>query len=725
MQPQPTPDEPNDSGGISLDLEFPKACCETCGAVDQGSPCVVCGTLNPAAERGAAALSSRVSALSVLVAEIRASADALPPAIAGAVPLTAEMFGAAIAESRVSDLLRDLLELPGRLANLDLNSGASIGRGARRALIDTVSRLRRGAELSEDIAAFDPGEEGRELQNLSLKIIAKVALATAYQAELLIAPTHELAQQAAIRASDHLDAAPFSRIGVLLDELPPTSLNDRVARALGRAGTFTDEQDHIDLGLVAKAFSDEPDRWTSLGQSAQARFAIYLKGHEIDPAAAIGLAVPLLAMARVSRPLAAERSARATAALMMDAAEADKDKVVSILEAAADHGPRLLTTGGIAQELLQRVSRSLDDQAEIDDRTIYNLLEAYRSLCEGPWRELGWNVVQLHATARQGEVPSGHAPDLAELRDRLVATPEPAAQLLVAGVDPPLRNAAAHSQWAWNSDTATLTTTRQDSWTLDEVFDRVDALVAALVGSDAGWVVGHLASGLQTAYPEWMADGRSADMIDLNTVLAIGLAGGTVTDVRDRGRSIFIAEPGADLNQSALMSGLLGIASKRTFVPDDAFRVVDGQGATVLDVAASDLQFAATALASHANLVVYIPFASSRIRLGHNPADVLQEMIAGQLMVVGGPVIDALADSRPVSPAAGPLAAQLDFIIAVAERWDEFWEPRTQRLIQRLETLRAHAERAGSPDAKDHLSSATVDLMRWATDRQGSLLPRS
>lgn len=143
---------------------------------------------------------------------------------------------------------------------------------------------------------------------------------------------------------------------------------------------------------------------------------------------------PLLDVLRVQQPLLAWTIANGTLGLIREAAAVDAIRVEDVFEQLRQRAaPRATSHQRLTAAI--RLAREAPTEA---DRALAEL-SAYRIMVEGQLRPWGWALLRL-AGAR------GEAPMVAELRDRLGASPQPLHRYLASALMPALRNADAHEE---------------------------------------------------------------------------------------------------------------------------------------------------------------------------------------------------------------------------------------------------------------------------------------
>ncbi|MET9580741.1 hypothetical protein ABZY30_35195 [Streptomyces massasporeus] len=104
------------------------------------------------------------------------------------------------------------------------------------------------------------------------------------------------------------------------------------------------------------------------------------------------------------------------------------------------------------------------------------MLDIYRRVVEGQLRPCAWTVLELRGR-------SGRLPEIASLRDQLVADGHPVLQDAAQAILPAVRNGAAHEDFEWDEDRE-LIYVGEDTTAVEDLADGIERAYAFMVGFD-------------------------------------------------------------------------------------------------------------------------------------------------------------------------------------------------------------------------------------------------
>lgn len=334
----------------------------------------------------------------------------LPPA---AISLTRQQWDSLLTEA---SLWTEVARLSRALADVEAQShaeGATIARDLRPAAVSFAGLARKLARMLWQLAAFAPASPPQRAPSLA-ELIAEMATALeragAWFRSGLRGRGPELPTVAA--------SAAWQMAGVV----------DPLAASFGvDEAELVDQVGEISDARLLAVYRNQLPELTATCE----RLMYSISQSPLDPFATVG---PLLELLRVERPLLAWTAASQGFHLIREAAASDPAGVENAFEQLRQRAaPR-----AASRRRLVAIRRAADFATSEADRALAEL-SAYRIRVEGHLRPWGWALLRL--AGAQGEMPM-----VAELRDRLAASPQPLHVYLAGALVPALRNADAHEE---------------------------------------------------------------------------------------------------------------------------------------------------------------------------------------------------------------------------------------------------------------------------------------
>lgn len=706
---------------VSIALVFAAGNCPDCRRPGEPGPCVHCGSeVPPALEIGPEA-SARLAALGPVgdrIRELRSEFDDLP---AGRIPLTPDQFVAVVIEADLFDVLRGILTLPGELQGLDLSDPKVVGRDVRRRVEIHLDRVSDLLTLCREIGEFQtegPGAKYRDLAIESGKYGADVAGALV---RALTAPSFVEAREAAATFENLIGRFPLT--DALSDALAEIErwkapdLNSRVALAIGRPGTFTDEDGNLDLAQVFAAFGDESEPFAALEERAASYFA-HLTGNDLggEGAGAV-LVAPLVLVAAADRPLRAHRALRMLLQALEIAWSRDQAAVEVLVRRSTAQGPIIFAA-------LERVERAIQDlNADIgDDRALDHIMHAYRNLAESAFRTVGWLAIGADLIADGKPLPDERRPPmLGEMQQQLEAGSS-ISRLLADSVDPNLRNADAHAQYRWDRDREVAKDLRTgQEWSTDDLQRAVQDLSSCLAGADAGYGCFVVTKSLDHGVPDWLAEGEAPEALKMLAMLCFGPYGHEVVSVQEGGGTIVI-ERSEDLDPARLLPSVAGLVPLAPSV--DTFRVLTAEGEALVDIEAATMKKAIEAPPALKGIEVLVAAFENCLRLDMDAEKMAHDFAVLIVKVVAFSGLASLRNHELSQAAFREVGDRLAYTKDLLKTRIRSSDPELRILPSHLGRARAATVRAAQGDrgALKSLVSQLGRLTEWA-DAQGVIWP--
>lgn len=703
------------SGGqFQFDLHFELVECPTCGAAMTSASCTTCERQVEHWRPSAGAAAARAAALGGLATQVHELNDSLSTLPAPSLPISEDSFRVVLAESTIFDSVLAINALGPELESMALNERRVIGGDLRRLCIRAVRLLQRLVDEATEVALFTTGGHGAELQRLTLMIAKRGGSTLVAYFEVLVAVLPADAHEAHQRLQESLEVPPeVDDYLELLDDVPGPDINRRLNTVLGTESQFTDSDGRLHLPALGQAFAGADSPWLAVGVAAARRFAPYFPSglkHAQDPGA---LLLPAVLLALAPRPLTAERAVAATVTLFSGECSSRADRL-QLLQERLVSDARTMVVSSRAQRRLERAEDGLSVEAEPTEQSIEDFLSGYRTLCEGPWRDLGWLV--LRAIGADG---SESKPMVGELAQRLLASEEPLAVQLGEVADVELRNAAAHDTWHWDPDAELVIGENAQEWLLDDVIETIERLQSAMAGCEAGLVAAAVDANLHATAASKAGDQTTRDRLSVAAQLVFGLSGATVVELRDDGHTVVVDESPGQLRTADLMPALVAWAS--SLGADGNFVVCSGSGSTIVSVPGSYLEAADPDLA---DLAALVPFAAAELGSEHPGEHPGRQLLASQLLLVVARACEELEHDVPLHERMDRVDRRLGYCESTARRWAD---PGLAATIDRIATCRklARRTRAGNSRAGITFGKRFEALLSWSTANREDFIERA
>ncbi len=668
--------------------------------------------------RGKAFASLAVDAL-----ELVATFDEPPEA---EVALSVDQFVACFVDLNVIPKAAAFARLGNDLATLDLEDPSVVGGRARQTILEYIGKIRVLRGDLWELGRFHAEGPAIELRDVAIDIGRWAAEIVDSFLRALTSTSMGQASEAAEMVRERLENSPFDeRFSRVMDELPAWAIPDedaRISLALGKEGIYTDEHGQLVFEAIVGAFSDEAEPYKALGEAASR----YFDG-VIGPGAAKGdasalLVVPAATMATLDRPLVAHRLARLGHDLIGRALAGDRAAVEAVVGRAAEQAPLILAAASRIQKEFRLLSKVAQDEEIDDELVIAALLGAHRELLESSYRTLGALALELGQIER-GQEPfaEDETPMLGALVQQLEASADPALQEFGGVADVALRNAAAHSQYRWDTEKDEVRDLKTgQSWSRERLERTVDSLVSALAGFDAAWACLVVREDLEVT-PSWLGEADAGDVTILSATFSFSAHGFTVTDIEDGGATVVIAHP--DATDPTLLvpplTGMITIARDR-----DRYTVRADDGEELIAIDGVLLRRATDAEPAMKDLAVQEVTLNAMINSGREPTEAILEIAVLDAKVVAVTALQELAAGLEPDEALDRLAQRVAYL-------DQLVRPHRKerrefdRLLDKLERLAAGARSAadGSNEWR-RLCDQLTGLTAWADKRGISWPPR-
>ena len=715
--------EPSGEGQDNvLSMSFVAEACVRCGHVGEPGICPECGGEIPLAAETNVAIRARRAALMPLLEEARSLLERYDTVQSGSIPVSLGQFATAITDGDLYDRIESLTDLGELLAQLDLNDGKAIGTDLRRVVSARVAALRELTELCEELAALSPEAPGEEARDLVLDAGRYATTLLLTYIELLTAAHIADARKYETRLNELLDGfPPASRMSELLaglEELPRDDIDARVERVLSRPGSYTDELGMLEPSAVFGAFADEPQPLAQLAEHARSYFAQLLPRDLDSPELGALLTIPAVTVGVLDRPLRAHRCARLMADLCARAYANDPDAVVTIIERIAERGAHIFAASARIDRGIRLLAAGEDAGIVDDAAAIDSLLRTYTEVVEAPFRSLAWLAILLEGSLGAQPLPAQEPPMLGEVLQRLSSLNTPLARELAGSAERALRNAAAHAQYTWDPDSAELVDLDTGArWDLDAIDERMNALIGAVSGSDAGYacfLVGHGVGGQAPAWAEGYGELSAARQVAEATFGAYGFR---VVRIEDEGATIIVSRDGA-VEQLTLVPLLAGFAS--IVAGPQNFRVVrEGESSPLVEISAEALSHAREAPEHVRDLAIFPALRDAVLAHGQGDAqEVTARTVPLITKVVAVTALQQLALESHSAKGFVRIADRLAYAREFSSELSVGSDPIVDEAIMRLQRTRSRAYAAQSRSTGDlkRLLVSLQALFAWAED---------
>jgi hypothetical protein len=722
-------DDDDEGTVFELALSLAGARCPNCDYLGESGQCPKCGTEVPEPDEAhyPGEVVARRKALLPLrdrVGELEAAFDDIATET---VAVSADQFLTAVTDVELFRQLDEVGGLGHTLAALDLNDAKVIGGELRALLNDRIGRVERLLNSCRELAIFEPEGPGKELQRRAIELGAWSAKMLGAFIHAVCAPTLTQAKAASAALQELLTEEAIAIDDSLWDRLREWGVYDvdsRVAIALDRPGFYTDEFGLLDPSLVFSAYQDRDDPLTALGEQARRYFSHLLPGETrsgVEPF----LVLPMVSMATLDRPLVAHRIARLLVDLLEDVQRRDPTALLELLNRTTAAGPLIFA----AVARIGRALRLLVNATQaglIDDQDILaQLMTTYEQLSESVYRTLGWLILDLSAISTSGSFDRARsqAPTLGPLSQQLRSLNSQLGEELADAIDSNLRNATSHAQYRWDAVAEKVIDLREGhEWTREEFEARIDALVSAVGGADAGYACFIAGMDQQLPVPDWLKRGEVPEALQLIATATFGAYGFKVVSVRDAGATIVI-EHTDELELVRLMAPLGGQAALVSQA--EAIRVIDDlDGSVVLEASAQSLQEAGGTEESVRDLALFGPFYEAALATGMEPALALRRMVAIQVAVIALNALQEFDQGGLTPEWFARLNRRVAFVHSFVRKRADRSDREMRALVDRLERARktTFLARNGNGRAIGQLPGLLQSLIAWV-DKQGISWP--
>lgn len=215
---------------------------------------------------------------------------------------------------------------------------------------------------------------------------------------------------------------------------------------------------------------------------------------------------PAEALVLTPRPLVSLRTALRTRDLILAKLEADADGVA---------GPLLDLQEGVdrseaSHRAMVRVLSQLKGADTRADRAVLSL-DLYRRMAEGQLKPWAWALLRINGR-------SGRTPEIASLREQLVADQLPILLDAAAAIIPAARNASAHEDYVWDEVGGVLRI-GHDVVSIGDLERASDHAYSFMAGAECGWKCARVASPTLARLLD--ADGAPNGLAAINKATAI------------------------------------------------------------------------------------------------------------------------------------------------------------------------------------------------------------
>jgi hypothetical protein len=695
--------------------------CPGCGKPGEPGACENCGAEIPTTDELPKIAGTRRQALAALIEranELRRS-FAIEPRRGG--KITGDQLAGAIMESGILERLDEANLACQRLSGFDFDNEAELGSSLRKAATRELDLCEEVRDICLELAGFEVSPPQPEVRGELIdagKRIAEMLLSfletVSAQTILEVREGEERLQAAINRASLHRDFS--DRVA----ELQGTAdLDARISLAVGRQGSYLDDQGFPSPGLIFGAFAGQEEPYERLAEATASYFGHLLPG-EVEPALGSTLILAAVNMASIDRPLRAHRCVAAMAELVCEAAAQDSDAVGIVIGRSVEEGAKLFAAAARVRGGMRLISRASELEEVEEELLLREVMSAYLEIAESALRSYAWAVLGLEAVLEGKAVSEEVPPTLGSLEQRLRASGSKLARILSEAADPELRNAAAHAQYRWDveaSEVEDLQTGQR--WSVEELEERTEALGDAVVGVDAGYLCGIAAAGLEVGAQRGGVDPRIRTLL---LEAAFAVAGYELVQLDSDGATATVcAKPEASL--PALMTA---VASQSALVKEaEAYRVLDGDGVELINVSAERMWAATTGPEAIRDLEIVRCFTDSEIRTGAPASIAARESLAVQSKVVAVTTMRALAFEGATTPVVARIRRRAESVLEFLVAHPEIEGKAAQAARRRFERLVAatYPLQRGDSKALRQFLSAVQAAFAWADQQDVSWPP--
>jgi hypothetical protein len=364
---------------------------------------------------------ARARALESLVADTKAlSRRAADIPLSGHVRVSGRQWVDIVEDSDFASLVRSFDEAAAALANVRVSSPPEIGALLRPGCRHVLNATRAFVETVEQVSWFAPDDANQARQRRAMGLLAQKAghathaIVSALAAGAGDPPELDLPLEGSNTAAKALEVATNGA------DADPVRLNFGVEQA-----ALVDQRGIVHSGRLLAAFDGRQDELDRCCERVL-RSVMKTPGDR-------GLVRQALSLCSVDRLLRAHRAALLCHRLIDTTFATEPERIVALLRAHKMDADR----GAASHRGMVGVSEQARAARTQGERVLLEL-DGYRRLAEGWLRPWAWLVLRLRGAR------DGRAPELHSLREMLLAQRDSLCTLIADGIDPGLRNAAAH-----------------------------------------------------------------------------------------------------------------------------------------------------------------------------------------------------------------------------------------------------------------------------------------
>jgi len=710
-------------GNIEVGLSFAAVACPSCGRFAMAGPCPECGALVPEAPEPNAATRARQAAYGPLLKAAEAilqSLDDLPEPHVGCTAV--QYMNVTLVDAGLTDAMLSLIDEVGSVARRSFSDEKEIGGASRQALLDVIARAAAIRDIAMELCWFKSPS--------GLEDVRPIVVSWGKQAaELVVVLMRVLTAQSLSQAAGLSPkfqgclAAPYGvdRMGELSDLVSASEgdeIDSRVALALGRTGSFTDDFGCLDLAKVLTAAG--LDDLLKLAEASVA-FLAHLFSRQPLPVTADASVLALVAvpLAVLDRPLVGHRTAHRASRLLASAMQADRTESLTVIERIGDEAPRIFAS---AMRLRRDVQRLASGTLSAPDEAVDMLFDIYRRLAESSLRTLAWVVFDLRTIAQHPRRQLlAEAPTVGQIEDRLKEQPDGLSALMLTALDKRVRNAASHEDYRLDPQSGEIIV-RDERLTLDEVVMTLEALVAVTAGLDAGLSCCLFENELLEVLGKWRVTDApyAVELLARASFLAFG-----IDDMQLAAEADFATEPTFVIPQPSeeLDSYMPVLAGEAAIFPDSRrITIVDGAGNQVVAVDTEAFVQFGKQPESLKGLAIMPSFFSALINSGRDEQSSLTHIVALCVSYV-----TALHEPRLAQPTKDVLIGlrrHLSYVIGLAKERGGEESAELGPILGMLSACRVSSVTAQRGDSRSlqSLRQNLAELSAWSQSK-GALWP--
>jgi hypothetical protein len=500
-----------------------------------------------------------------------------------------------------------------------------------------------------------------------------------------------------------------------------TDLDSRISLATGRPASYVDEAGFVDSGRIFTAFAGEEEPYERLAEAAASYFDYLLPGAP-EPAAGTILILAAVNLSSLDRPLLAHGCAAEMAKLVAEAAKTDHEAVGVVFRRSAKEGPKLFAAASRVKAGMRLLRHASELEEIAEELFLREVMISYLEIAESAFRSVAWAVLGLQDVITGQEVGEEEPPTLGSLKQRLTASDSKLAERLGEAVDSELRNAAGHAEYRWDPEAAeveNLKTGRR--WNVEELEERVEALGDSVVGVDAGYQCGLIASNVELRAPI-----ESTDPVIRRLLIeaSFSVAGYELADLSDDAATATVRA----LEDASLPPLMTAVAAQSALVPDAAsYRVLDvDSGAALLDVPAERMSAATKGPSVTRDLEIVQCFTDSEIRTGRPASVAAGESLGVLVKVVAVTALRSLAFEGATSTAVVAIRERAEAVLEFANSHPEIEQAVARAARRRMERVVAdtYPLERGEPKAVKGILRRIQAAFAWADRRDVSWPPQ-